>query len=123
MTGGRNRGFTLLEMLAALTLLALTFFVVMGAMGQAIQALYKDQRATRLALAAHSVLEASMAAPLQAGQQRGRLADGVGWQLRVTQVTEHARARLYRLDLTLNLAGHVERFSTLRVQGISVPLP
>lgn len=118
MTAERQRGFTLLEVLAALVLLAVTCLVVMGAIGQATHALAKDQRATRLALAAHSVLDASVNLPLEPGQQRGRLNDGVAWQLRITPMAEHARARLYRLDLTLDLAGHVERFSTLRVQGV-----
>lgn len=112
-----QRGFTLLEMVAALALLALTFLVVMGGIGQATHALLLDQRATRLALAAQTVLDASLANPLQPGRQRGQLEDGVGWQLDIAQVGGHAKARLLRLELTLELSGHVERFSTLRVQG------
>lgn len=118
MSDLRQQGFTLLEMLAALAVLAVTFLVVMGGIGQATHALFKDQRATRLALAAHTVLDASLDAPLQPGQQQGRLDDGVVWQLNVAQVGGHARARLFQLNLTLELGGHVERFSTLRVQGV-----
>ncbi|WP_225773453.1 prepilin-type N-terminal cleavage/methylation domain-containing protein [Pseudomonas sp. Marseille-Q5115] len=119
MNGVRQRGFTLLEVLAALALLAVTFFVVMGGIGQATHALFKDQRATRLALAAHTVLDASLDRPLQPGQQQGRLEDGVAWQLNIAPVGGHARVRLFRLNLTLELGGHVERFSTLRVQGMA----
>jgi len=115
----RQHGFTLLEVLAALALLAVTFFVVMGGIGQATHALLKDQRATRLALAAHTVMDASLDTPLRPGQQQGRLDDGVTWQLNIAQVGGHARARLFRLNLTLELGGHVERFSTLRVQGVT----
>ncbi|TWI56681.1 general secretion pathway protein I [Pseudomonas duriflava] len=112
-----QQGFTLLELLAAIALLAITFFVVMGGIGQATHALLKDNRATRMALVARSLLDESVHTLLQPGTSNGRLTDGTAWRLDIARVETQSALQLYRLDLTLTVAGHRERFSTLRIQG------
>ncbi|WP_158700995.1 type II secretion system protein [Phytohalomonas tamaricis] len=123
MTFHAQKGFTLLEMLAAIVLLAVTFFVVMDGIGQASHALIKDSRATRMALTARSLLDASVHSPLQSGTQKGRLENSMQWQLVITKTGIPTRIQLYRLDLTLVSDGHREHFSTLRAQYLAETAP
>ncbi|EIK94458.1 general secretion pathway protein I [Pseudomonas sp. M47T1] len=66
-----QRGFTLLEMLAALAVLALCATALLGAFGQSAQALQQSAGADRLSLAAASLVDSLDAGPLQPGRQRG----------------------------------------------------
>jgi len=112
-----QRGFTLLEMLAALVLLAVCATVLLGAFGQSAQALQQSARSDRLNLAARSVLEALDDGPLFPGHQQGRW-DEVQWSLEVTAVPAPAGPdQLLRLDLSLRGDGRQAHFSTLRVRS------
>ncbi|RRW44390.1 prepilin-type N-terminal cleavage/methylation domain-containing protein [Pseudomonas luteola] len=112
-------GFTLLELLAAVALLAVTFFVLMGGIGQATHALLKDSRATQMALTARSLLDDTVHRPLKPGSSQGSLPDGTRWKLDISKAGAATTSQLYRLDLSLTAGRHQERFSTLRLQGVS----
>lgn len=114
-----QRAFTLLELLAALAVLAVTFFVLMGGIGQATHALLQDQRATRMALQATSLLDDSLHSALRPSTVDGQLPDGTHWRLVISALGAANQVQLYRLDLTLQAARHAERFSTLRAQSVA----
>jgi general secretion pathway protein I len=112
-------GFTLLELLAAVALLAITFFVLMGGIGQATHSLLKDSRATNMALTARSLLDESVHRPLEPSSRQGTLPDGTRWKLDIAKAGPATTSQLYRLDLVLTAGRHQEHFSTLRLQGVS----
>ncbi len=113
-----QRGFTLLEMLAALVILALCSTVLLVSFGQAARALQQVQRSDRLVAAARSVLDEETSGPLQPGQRQGQWAGGIRWQLDIREVPGGNRqARLLRLDLSLREHGREANFSTLRLLG------
>lgn len=119
MIRAAQHGFTLLEMLAALALLAVTFFVLMGGIGQATHALLQDQRATRMALQASSLLDDSLHSALTPRAINGQLPDGTDWHLVISTLGPATNVQLYRIDLTLQAAQHAERFTTLRAQSVA----
>jgi len=110
-------GFTLLEMLAALAVLALCATVLLGAFGQSARALQQSAGADRLSLAAASVIDSLDDGPLQAGRQQGQW-DGVKWVCDIAVVPSvPGSARLFRLDLTLHQGARRVHVSTLRVRS------
>ena len=109
-----TRGFTLIEMLAALVVLALCSSVLLGAFGETTRALQKVSRSDRLTLAAQSILDEIDASPLAVGTRRGRW-DSLQWVLNVSLTPSLASsATLYRLDLTVTDGTHPLHLSTLR---------
>lgn len=116
----RQTGFTLLEMLAALTVLALCVSVLLGAFGQSARAMQQAQRSDRLSLAARSLLDELGEGALQPGSSTGRW-DGLPWTLEVQdQPVPPGAVRLLRLNLTIHYGAHQVRLSTLRVLGRGV---
>ncbi|WP_416424045.1 prepilin-type N-terminal cleavage/methylation domain-containing protein [Pseudomonas sp. App30] len=113
----RQRGFTLLEMLAALAVLALCATVLLGAFGESARALQQSARSDRLNLAARSLMDELGEGPLASGRRQGQW-QGVAWVCDVSQVPSVAgAARLFRLQLTLKADGRQAQFSTLWVRG------
>ena len=78
-----QRGFTLLEMLAALAVLAVCSTVLVAAFGQSARALQQAQRSDRLSLTARSLMAEANVGPIQAGVTEGRWS-GVAWRLNVS---------------------------------------
>ncbi len=114
----RQSGFTLLEMLAALVLMAICSTVLLVAFGQSARSLAQVNHSDRLTHAALSVLDQEAAGPLASGVREGTLA-GVHWQLRVAQQpTRVGQPRLFRLDLTVNEGAHQAQFSTLKLRAV-----
>jgi general secretion pathway protein I len=109
-------GFTLLEMLAALTVLALCAAAVAGGLAQSARALQQSQRSDRLSMAARSLLDELGEGPLQPGQQQG-VWDGVQWTLQVRREPTAPGPALYRLDLSVAAGGRRQTFSTLQVRA------
>jgi general secretion pathway protein I len=107
----RQAGFTLLEMLAALTLMAVCSTVLLVAFGQSARSLAQVARSDRLSHAALSVLDQETAGHLADGVRQGEL-DGIHWQLTCVRQQPH----LYRLDLVVSEGSHQARFSTLKVR-------
>jgi general secretion pathway protein I len=128
--GRGQRGFSLLEVIAAILLLAITFAALMqvagGAVGLTRRAAAHDQAAmwARSKLDSAFVLEAP-----RPGVTEGRFDDGYRWRLQVTPWAGAGIARggmlhLYRLDLEVSWGAPAHRqhahFSTLRA-AVAVP--
>lgn len=141
----RHRGFTLLEVLAAIALLAIAFAIGLGALGKSVQ---NAGRSVALATAvehAENLLAAQgLAAPLQEGSREGTFADGMHWTLKVhalpapppaagggaplqqqgALLAQAAGVDLYQLDVAVQYgAGRVLRLSTQRAQAAAEPQP
>lgn len=116
---GRQSGFTLLEMLAALTVLALCVTVLLGAFGQSARALQQTRHSDRLNLAARSLMEELGEGALQPGSTTGNW-DGLPWTLDVQdQPVPPGAVRLLRLTLTVREGPRAVLFSSLRARGVS----
>lgn len=76
----RQAGFTLLEMLTALTLLAFAAGILLGAFGQSSRSLAQVARSDRLYQAALSILDAHQDQPPSLGTLSG-VWDGLSWTL------------------------------------------
>ena len=112
-----ERGFTLLEMLAALAVLAVCSSVLVVAFGQSARALQQAQRSDLLSLTARSLMDEAIAGRLQAGVTQGRWS-GVSWRLNVSALPAgNAPLNTWRLDLDLNDGARQARYSTLQVRS------
>ncbi|MET0067241.1 MAG: prepilin-type N-terminal cleavage/methylation domain-containing protein [Candidatus Thiodiazotropha sp.] len=82
----RQRGFSLLEVLVAFTLLATTFGVVMQALSSNSRGLALAGEHSRAALIAESKLaQVGTLYPLEAGYQEGDLETGYHWRLSMSE--------------------------------------
>ncbi|RMQ50895.1 putative proteinral secretion pathway protein I [Pseudomonas cichorii] len=110
-------GFTLLEMLAALTVMALCSSVLLVAFGQSARSLQQVSRSDRLSHAARTILDQESAGPLENSTRQGVLG-GIDWTLNIRQIPgSNERTRLFRLDLTLQENQRRAEFSTLKLRG------
>lgn len=82
---GRQRGFTLLEVILAFALLALALTVLLGSLSSASRSVGYADRAGRAALHARSLLDqAGVGEPLLPGERQGELEQGrYRWRLQV----------------------------------------
>ncbi|MBD9456510.1 prepilin-type N-terminal cleavage/methylation domain-containing protein [Pseudomonas sp. PDM05] len=119
----RQAGFTLLEMLAALMLMAICSTVLLVAFGQSARSLLQVQHSDRLTHAALSVFDQEAAGPLASGIRQGNLA-GIAWHLHIAQQpTRLGQPRLFRLDLTVREGPRQAQFSTLKLRAASDKVP
>ena len=119
----RQAGFTLLEMLAALVLMAICSTVLLVAFGQSARSLAQVNHSDRLTHAALSVLDQEASGPLASGVRQGNL-QGIHWQLNVAQQpTRLGQPRLFRLDLTVSEGPRQAHFSTLKLRAVSDRAP
>ena len=144
----RSGGFTLIEVLAAIALLAIAFAVGLGALGKSAQ---NAGRAAALDTAvehARTLLaEQGLIAPLKNARLSGRFDDGMAWELdihalpRLANPADGAGAAvvlqqggvmmaqataidLYQLDVAVQYgAGDTLRLSTQRAQAASETQP
>jgi general secretion pathway protein I len=118
----RQRGFSLLEVLVAFTLLAITFGVVMQALSSNSRGLILAGEHSRAALLAESKLaEAGVLYPLQAGNLEGDLDDGYHWRLSMSEYPEETgylkeRAFVVTAEVSWGLSGKSRHYvlSSLR---------
>ena len=111
-----QRGFTLLEMVAAIALLAIASTILLGGFGQSARALRQAEHSDRLDAAARSVMDDLDSGALAVGSRKGNW-DGLAWVLDVTlERSEPGRHNLYRLDLTVTDGAKNARYSTLRIR-------
>jgi general secretion pathway protein I len=119
------RGFSLIEVIAALLLLAIAFTALMKVAGGAIELTHRAAQRSEAAMWARSLLDSAFVTePIQAGTRAGRFDDQYRWQLQVTRWNPPGKPspnpplQLYRLDLDVswNGVGHPQHahFSTLR---------
>nr|WP_314577031.1 type II secretion system protein [uncultured Pseudomonas sp.] len=112
-----ERGFTLLEMLAALAVLAVCSSVLVVAFGQSARALQQAQRSDLLSLTARSLMDEANAGRLRAGVTEGRWS-GVKWRLNVSALPGgNAPLDAWRLDLDVSNGGRHAHYSTLQVRS------
>jgi general secretion pathway protein I len=113
----RQSGFTLLEMLAALTLMAICSTVLLVAFGQSARSLLQVAHSDRLTHTALSVMDQEASGPLASGVRQGEL-DGIAWQLRVAQQpTRIGQPHVFRLDLSVREGPRHANFSTLKLRA------
>ncbi|HEX5304869.1 MAG TPA: prepilin-type N-terminal cleavage/methylation domain-containing protein [Dyella sp.] len=122
----RAGGFSLIEVIAALLLLAITFTALMKVAGGAIGLTQHAAQRSEAAMWARSLLDSAFVTePIRAGTSRGEFDQQYRWQLQVTpwspagKPVPNAPLQLYQLDLQVSWsgAGHdqVAHFSTLRL--------
>ena len=112
-----QRGFTLLEMLAALLILALCSTVLVMAFGNSARALQQAQRSDELSLAARSILDEASAGQLRAGSTEG-LWSGLPWRLAISTLPAgEAPVDIWRLDLRVGQGARQAEYSTLQVRS------
>lgn len=84
--GARMRGFTLIEIVAALVLFAIALGILMQMTGNSLRAARQAQHYSVAALHAQSLLDAAgHGETLREGVTTGRLDDGTEWTLRVAK--------------------------------------
>jgi general secretion pathway protein I len=112
----RQTGFTLLEMLAALVIMALCSGVLLLAFGQSARALQQVDRADRLSQAARSVLDEQAVGVLAPGQSNGVVDGAIEWAMNVAPLpAASGQPQLLRIELAVREGPHQARFSTLRL--------
>lgn len=112
----RQTGFTLLEMLAALVIMALCSGVLLLAFGQSARALQQVDRADRLSQAARSVLDEQAVGILQQGRSDGVVDGRIEWAMDVEPLpAAPGQPQLLRIELAVREGPHQARFSTLRL--------
>lgn len=130
----RDRGFTLLEMLGAIAVLALGFALLLNALQSSLTLTRHSDERTRAVLWGQSLLDSRFAMqPVQPGVSEGQFDDKYRWRMVVqpwppggSQTAQaHGPVRLYRLDLTVEW-GHDPRLhsvhlATLRAAPAATP--
>jgi general secretion pathway protein I len=141
----RAGGFTLVEVLAALAVLAIAFAIGLGALGKSAQNAVRSAALDTAVERAQSVLaEQGLMAPLQDETLRGKFDDGMSWTLRIHALPRPATGNgeavalqrqgvllaqagaidIYQLDIAVQYgAGRVLRLSTQRAQAAAEPQP
>lgn len=137
----RSGGFTLLEVLAAIALLAFAFAIGLRAMSGALSNSMRGEAITTVTLEAQSLLDdQGLVVSLSAGLQQGRFSDGSTWQMHTakyappamppangfatspTQPVGSNGIDLFRLDLDVRYGGgRTLHFATLRAQQAQQP--
>lgn len=118
----RQGGFTLLEMLASIVLLALGLTVLMGALGDIARDQVRGEARISMAQIARSLMAERSLQRLQPGIQAGER-DGFHWRFECTLRDSMPGIGLYHLALTLRQGQREERFSTLRLQPMAQVTP
>ncbi|WP_251962122.1 type II secretion system protein [Pseudomonas sp. Marseille-Q5299] len=114
--GNRQQGgFTLLEMMAAMVLLALGLTVLMSTLGDASRDQLRAEARGSMAQVARSLMAELSLQTLQTGAQEGER-DGFQWHFECTLRDSLPGIGLYHLALTLRQGQREEHFSTLRLQ-------
>jgi general secretion pathway protein I len=136
----RPRGFTLIEVLAAIALLAIAFAIGLGALGKSAQnAAHAAALDTAVEHAQSLFAEQGLIEPLKNESTGGTFEDGMRWTLKVHMLPRPAQATdaagvtlqqggvmmaqatgidLYQLDAAVQYgAGRVLRLSTQRAQA------
>lgn len=128
MRSRNQRGFSLLEVIAAILLLAIAFTALMKVAGASINLSQNAAEHSEAAMHARSLLDSAFVGePLKAGQQSGQFDQRFRWTLQVTPWIGAGAAppssplHLYQLDLNVmwGPSAHPRsaHFRTLRLSG------
>ncbi len=126
-----RRGFTLIEVVAALFLLALGFGLLMQLLGSALAQTRRAALHTEMALAAQSLIDRlGMDFPLEPGERRGEASPGLRYRLAIEEeeamvapapgATHPFVLLRVRLELRTEEGGETT-FETLRVAARRTP--
>jgi general secretion pathway protein I len=124
----RQHGFSLLEVIAAIMLLAIAFAALMKVAGSSISLSQNAAEHSEAAMRARSLLDSAFVGePLKVGSQSGQFDSRFRWQLDVTPWTgagvtpPSAPLHLYQLDLDVmwgpGARPRSAHFRTLRLSG------
>ncbi len=128
----RQRGFSLLEVIAAIAVLAIAFAALMQVAGSSLSLTARANERTQAALRARTLLDgAFVMEPIREGGSDGRFDDTYRWTMNVSHYQPpderpasdgaSAGSPIYRLDLDVIWGGdgaeRHARFSTLRMGG------
>ncbi len=135
----RWQGFTLIEVLAAIALLAITFAVALGALGKSAQNASRSAQLDAAVERAQTLLaEQGLVGPLKDEATSGSFGDGMHWTLKIHRLPQPARGTqaavslqrggalvvqaagidLYQLDVAVHYgAGRTLRLATQRAQA------
>jgi general secretion pathway protein I len=133
----RQQGFSLLEVIAAIAILAIAFAALMQVAGSSLSLTTRANERTQAALRARTLLDgAFVMEPIREGATDGRFDDTYRWTMNVARYQppdvaatpdDGSGGRLYRLDLDViwgaDGAERHARFSTLRMGGAGVGNP
>ncbi|EKT4464714.1 type II secretion system protein [Pseudomonas putida] len=112
-----QRGFTLLETLAAIAVLTMATVIALGAFAQGSRALQQAERADRHTGAARSLMDDFDLGGLEPGRHRGTW-QGLDWVLEVSaEPVAAGTVELYRLVLSINDGQRTTHYSTLRARN------
>lgn len=129
---GRGQGgFSLLEVIAAIAILAIAFAALMQVAGSSMSLTARANERTQAALRARTLLDgAFVMEPVQEGATEGRFDDTYRWRMNVSRYRppddatpddDGSRGGMFRLDLDVvwGTGGDERhaRFSTLRIGG------
>ena len=128
---GRQQGFSLLEVIAAIMLLAIAFAALMKVAGSSLSLTQNAAAHSEAALRARSLLDSAFVGePLKLGSSSGQFNSRFRWQLNVSPSSlagnppPNAPMHLYQLDLDVSWGppGHPRsaHFRTLRLSGQDV---
>lgn len=123
-SGEGQRGFTLIEALVALVILAMSLTAVFGSLGVGVLTAASAERDRRVVeLASNLLAELGTTRPLEVGVAEGTAVDGLRWRLRLTEVRfveapGPSPLRSFAVDLVVKLldGGGERRFRTLIVR-------
>ena len=81
----KSQGFTLIEVIASFTILAMTFMVVLGILSNSTRNTIKSSEQTKLALLAQSKMdEVGITIPVEEGSESGDFNDDISWHIDIT---------------------------------------
>jgi len=130
--GRKQRGFSLLEVIAAIAILAIAFAALMQVAGSSMSLTARANERTQAALRARTLLDgAFVMEPVQEGVSEGRFDDTYRWRMNVARYRAPddtspdddggGRGGMFRLDLDViwgaDGSERHARFSTLRIAG------
>ncbi|WP_223787072.1 type IV pilus modification PilV family protein [Marinicella meishanensis] len=125
----RHQGFTLIEVIASFTILAMTFMVILEVLSNSSTNTIKSSERSKIALLAQSKMdEVGLIIPIEEGSESGSFDDEVDWNVSIVPYEvpydgnvqmDFAPVDLYKVNLTLSwLDGRGQRrsadFVTLR---------
>ena len=131
----RQRGFTLIEMVAAFFIFALAFAMLIGSASAGLRKVRRASESTKVALYAQAKIDGlGVAEALEEGSETGRFDDEYRYEVEIRKTepplapngaVDQIPVDLYRIDLTVRWGTRDRersaRFATLRAVGAGAP--
>ena len=107
----KSQGFTLIEVIASFTILAMTFMVVLGILSNSTRNTIKSSEQTKLAMLAQSKMdEVGITIPIEEGSESGDFDDNISWHIDIMtyeaeyegdSVMDFAPVALFKVQLVI----------------------